>query len=166
MAIVRKDRVVSGYRGNLESVLIHNNAGTEMVKTTNGVFVVLEGLMDGMREVQKARLGATADASKEVFLIHNAEVMNDERKYKISDYEIEAGKVARAYPLYDGDIITLTEDLFDGTVAEGDLLAVKADGKLGAGATGEEKIVFKVIEDATYELDVKMKSYAIRITRN
>lgn len=166
MAIVRKDRVVSGYNGNLESVLIHDNAGTNMVESTNGVFVVLEGYMDGMRETQKARLGATADASQEVFLIHNGEVMNDERKYKLSDYVISAGKVARAYPLYTGDIITLTEDLFSGTVAKGDKLAVKANGKLGAGATGSEKIVFTVFEDPTYELDVKMKSFAVKVTRN
>jgi hypothetical protein len=167
MAIVRKDKLLAGYNGNLESVKVHNNAGSATVQTTNGVFVVVEGLMTGEREVKKARLAATADFAKDVLLVHNAEVMYDERLDKLADFRIEAGKVARAYRLYDGDIITLTTDLFADTVVVGDKLIVKSNGLIGKDATNlpNAKIVFEVIEDAGYELSPLMGAFAVQVTR-
>lgn len=166
MTIVRKDRVNSGYNGNLESVKIHNNAGTAMVESTNGVFVVVESLMDGQREVKKARLAGKADAGLDVQLVHNAEVMYDERLFKIADYKIKADKVARTYPLINGDIVTLTTNLFVGTVAVGDKLVVHTDGKLGKDATAlaTAKVVFEVIEDSGYELHETMGAFAVQVS--
>ena len=166
MAIVRKDKLLAGYNGNLESVKVHNTEG-KTVDTTNGVFVFLEGLMEGQREVTKATLADASTADKEVLLIHNSEVMYDERAYKLEDFYIKADKVARAYRLYDGDIITLTTDLFVGDVAVGDELVAHTDGKLGKDETAVEtaKIVFEVIEDSGYELHTEMKAFAVKITR-
>lgn len=168
MAIVRKDKMLAGYHGNLESVKVYNNAGSAEVEITNGVFVVVEGLLAGERETKKARLAGTADVAKDVFLIHNSEVMYDERKYKLADFRIKAGKVARAYRLYDGDVITLTTDLFSGTVAVGDQLVVKANGLIGKDATAlpNAKVVFTVIEDCGNELDIAMGSFAVQVSRN
>lgn len=167
MAIVRKDKLLAGYNGNLESVIIHDKAG-EQVKSTNGVFVYVEGLLEGQREVKKGILADVADVEKDVLLIHNSEVMYDERLYKLADFVIEAGKVARAYRLYDGDIFTLTADLYVGTVAVDDKLVVKADGKLGK-ATAQElenaKVVFEVIENSGYELDINMEAFAVQVAR-
>ena len=152
MAIVRKDKLLAGYNGNLESAKIHDVAGTEKVETTNGVFVIVEGLLEGEAEVVKARLGEEADIAKD--------------------------KVARLYRLYTGDIITLTNDLFDGAVAVGDVLAVKANGKLGKVTdTSTAKITFEVIEDCTGQLDEfatlqngetnpNYRAYAVKVTRN
>jgi hypothetical protein len=166
MAIVRKDKMLAGYNGNLESVIIHNTADTQVV-ATNGIFVKLEGLMAGEREVKKAVLAESTDAAGEVLFIHNAEVMYDERLDKLEDFAIEAGKVARAYRLYDGDIITLTTDLFADTVVVGDKLIVKSDGKLGIDATvTDRKIEFEVIEDAGNELSEDMNAFAVQVIRN
>jgi hypothetical protein len=178
MAIVRKDKLLAGYNGNLESVKIFDNAGAEKVESTNGVFVVVEGLLEG-REAKKARLASDVEVEQDVLFIHNSEVMYDERLSKLADFRIKKNKVARAYRLYDGDIITLTDDLFadatvdaDGkvvrpTYTEGTELAVKADGKIGTfdSATVSPKVVFEVIEDASYELDPQMQAFAVQVKR-
>jgi hypothetical protein len=170
MAIVRKDKMLAGYNGNLESVKIFDNAGTTKVEVTNGVFVAVEGLIAGEREVKKARLAGLADADLDVLFIHNAEVMYDERLHKLADFRIKADKVARAYRLYDGDIITLTTDLFvnAGAIAVGDQLVVHTNGLLGEDATAlaTAKVVFTVIEDAGFELDPEMGAFAVQVSRN
>jgi hypothetical protein len=167
MAIVRKDKMLAGYNVNLESVKVHNNAGSATVETTNGVFVVVEGLLEG-RETKKARLADKDDVAKDVLFIHNAEVMYDERLHKLEDFRIKADKVARAYRLYDGDIVTLTTDLFVGTPVVGQKLIVHTDGKLGLDATAltTAKVVFEVIEDAGYELHQTMGAFAVQVSRN
>jgi hypothetical protein len=168
--VVRKDKLQAGYDGNLESVKVYDNAGTNKVETSNGVFVVLEGLEIGEREVRKARLASEVDATKEVLFIHNAEVMYDERLYLLEEFVISANKVARAYRLFSGDVISLTVDLFDGAVAVGDKLIVKADGKLGnpavAGDLATAKVVFEVIEDCGYELHTTTRAFAVSVERN
>lgn len=172
--IVRKDKLLAGYNGNLESVIIHDKAG-KPVEVSNGVFVYLDGLMEGQREVKKAVLATEADvvAGKDVLFIHNSEVMYDERLYKLEDFVIPAGKVARAYRLYDGDIITLTVDLFNNTVAVDDELVVTADGQLGKPDTvanstilEDAKVVFEVIEDSGNELHYEAKAFAVQVKRN
>lgn len=166
--IVRKDKLLAGYNGNLESVIVHDANGNP-VEISNGVFVVVEGLMDvgNPREVKYARLATAEDALEDVLFIHNAEVMYDERLYKLEDFRIPAGKVARAYRLYDGDIVTLTEDLYADTVAVNDKLAVKADGLLGQIAEGvEPKVEFTVIEDSGHELHYSANAFAVQVKRN
>lgn len=165
MAIVRKDILLAGYNGNLESVKIHK--GNNKVESTNGVFVKLAGLLEGERETYKAVLAGKADVAEDVYFIHNSEVMYDERLYKLADFRIKADKVARAYGLFTGDILTLTVDLFVGTPAVGQKLVVHTDGKLGLdeASLATAKYVFEVIEDSGYELDTEMKAFAVRVTR-
>lgn len=174
--IVRKDKMLAGYNGNLESVIVYDAQGNAPVEISNGVFVVIEGLIEGKgREVKKARLASQADLAngKDVLFIHNPEVMYDERLYKLEDFKIKAGKVARAYRLYDGDIITLTQDLFADTVAVNDVLVVKAEGLLGQADTTTDadilstaKVTFEVIEDCGNELHHSAKAFAVQIVRN
>lgn len=168
MAIVRKDKMLAGYNGNLESVRIYKADGvTFETGLTNGLFVALDGLEVGEAEVQKAHLAGTADVAKEVYLIHNPEVMYDERLYRLEDYVINSGKVCRAYGLFEGDIITLTTDLFADAVAVHDKLVVDAGGKLGVVAdVTTAKVWFEVIEDAGYELHLTMKAFAVKVHRN
>lgn len=167
MAIVRKDKLLAGYNGNLESVKVHNESGAK-IPTTNGVFVVVEGLLEGEREVKKATLGSVASSEQDVLLVHNGEVMADERLYKLEDYFIPTDKVARAYRLFDGDVITLTADLFVGTPTVGQKLVVHTEGKLGedSASLANAKVVFEVIEDCGNELHHTMKAYAVQVTRN
>lgn len=170
MAIVRKDKLLAGYNGNLESVIVYDKkgAGKKTLEITNGVFVVVEGLLEGQREVKGAYLAAKADVAEDVLFIHNSEVMYDERNYKLADFRISAGKVARAYRLYDGDIVTMTVDLFNGSVAVGDKLVVTAKGLLGKddASLPTAKVVFEVIENSGYELDPEMDAFAVQVKRN
>jgi hypothetical protein len=175
MAIVRKDKLLAGYNGNLESVIVTTDGKNSLtvvdgvlqngVELTNGLFVHVGKLMAGERETKQASLAT--DSGKDVLFIHNAEVMYDERLSKLADFRIKAGKVARAYRLFNGDIVTLTTDLFAGEVAVGDILVAKADGKLAvADETDADAVVkFEVIEDAGYELDPKMGAFAVQVIR-
>ncbi|UGO46283.1 hypothetical protein PQE74_gp200 [Bacillus phage vB_BanS_Chewbecca] len=166
--VTRKDILLSGYNGNLESVIVHDGAGTA-VETQNGVFVTLGDLMavPNPREVHKATLTKAGDHTEEIYFIHNSEVMYDEKKYKLEDFRIPAGKVARAYALATGDIITLTADYFGTAPVVGDKLIAGANGLLVKDDTKlvDAKIVFKVIEDSGYELHQKAKAFALKIVR-
>ncbi|UUV46961.1 capsid stabilizing protein [Bacillus phage vB_BanS-Thrax5] len=180
--VVRKDILNSGYDGNLESVIVHNQAGAE-VEIHNGVFVTLgalaktrKGMVGGVqvdvaindREVFDAKLTKAGDHVEEVYFVHNGEVMYDEKLYKLEDYRCPAGKVARAYSLTTGDILTFTADFFGATAPTvGDKLIVGANGYLIKDDTklAEAKIVFHVIEDSGYELHQTAKAFAVRIVR-
>lgn len=168
--IIRKDKILSGSNGNLESVIVHNSAG-ETVETYNGkddvgVFVTVEGLMEGQRELKKATLASEESAGKEVLLIHNPEYMYDERLNKLEDFLIPEGVATRAYYLSEGDIITLTEDLFDGDVEVGQTVLPTQNGKLGVREAVEgEKVAFEVIEDSGYELHNRAQAYAVQVKR-
>lgn len=173
--IARKDKLLAGYNGNLESVIVHDVTGTTPVEITNGVFVVVEGLMEGQRETKKARLATQADLAdgKDVLFVHNSEVMYDERQSKLEDFVIKAGKVARAYRLYDGDIVTLTQGLYADTVAVDDVLVPKTNGLLGqadlvadADILTTAKVTFLVIEDSGNELHHTEKAFAVQVVRN
>ena len=164
--IIRKDKMLAGYNGNLESVIVHDTAGSP-VETSNGVFVKVEGLMEGQREVKKATLATEEDvlAGENIYLIHNSEVMYDERLANLEDFVIKAGKVARAYRLYDGDVITLTVPLFTAEPSVDSVVIPKTDGLLGAptAETTGAKLVFEVIEDSGNELHHTEKAYAVEV---
>lgn len=180
MAIVRKDKVLSGYNGNLESVVVHENTGTTQVSVPNGVFVKLDGLLTDKRgvktagvinavkdtyagEAMKAVLAKEADIAEEVYLVDGKSYMYDEKVAK-DDFVFEAGEVARAYSLSNGDIITLTDDLIIGKPAVGETFAVHTDGKLGKVVSGA-KITFVVIENSGNELTHRNKAWAFRVIR-
>lgn len=178
MAIARKDKLFAGYNGNLESVIVTSDGQNKLtfnaqgevtngVELTNGLFVHVGKLMEGGRETKQATLAN--EPSLDVLFIHNAEVMYDERLHKLEDFKIPAGKVARGYRLYDGDIVTLTTDLFADEVAVGDVLVAKSNGKLAKINEVEDadaKVTFEVIEDCGYELHQAMGSFAVQISRN
>lgn len=165
MSIVWRDKVLSSYNGNIESVLIHNAGGTEEVSVPNGVFVTLDGLAGIGREVKKAVLAE--DAKEDVLLVASPEVMY-ETGADIGEFINEAGEVARAFRLADGDVISLTADLLaDGAEpAVGDVFGVGAGGKL------EEKtddsgvaVKFVVREDAGNELHRETKAWRFDIVK-
>lgn len=164
MGIVRRDKTLAGYNGNIESVVVTDVTGNY----SNGVLVTLHGLADLNkygREVKEAHL-ATADAAgEEVLMVISPELMYDEKK-ELDDFENEEEGIARAYRLYDGDIVTLTADLLPEDVAVGDVLVAGADGKLVEATEGAYKVAFEVIEDAGYELTLAQKAFALAIHRD
>lgn len=165
MNIVWRDKVLSSYNGNIESVLIHNAEGTEEVSVPNGVFVTLEGLAGIGREVKKAVLAE--DATEDVLLVASPEVMYEAGK-DIGDFVNEAGKVARAFRLADGDVISLTEGLLaeDSAPEVGAVYGVGADGKLEEKADDSDLAVkFVVREDAGNELHRETKAWRFDIVK-
>ena len=168
MSIVWRDKVLSSYNGNIESVLIHDAEGTEEVSVPNGVFVTLDGLAGIGREVKKAILAE--DATKDVLLVASPEVMY-EAGADIGDFINEAGQVARAFRLADGDVISLTEDLITGVTEAnkpevGDVFGVGAGGKLEEKTdTSGVAVKFVVREDAGNELHRKTKAWRFDIVK-
>ena len=168
MSIVWRDKVLSSYNGNIESVLIHNALGTEEVSVPNGVFVTLGGLAGIGREVKKAVLAE--DATEDVLLVASPEVMY-ETGADISEFINEAGEVARAFRLADGDVISLTEDLINGVTDKikpevNQVYGVGAEGKLELKENHSDVAVkFVVREDAGNELHRKTKAWRFDIVK-
>lgn len=166
MSIVWRDKVLSSYNGNIESVLIHeaDETGEELtpVSVPNGVFVTLGGLAEKGREVKKAVLAK--DATEDVLLVASPEVMY-EAGADIGEFINEAGQVARAFRLADGDVISLTADLLaeGAEPAVGDTFVVGAGGKLVEGAEGVVKFVVR--EDAGNELHREAKAWRFDIVK-
>ena len=165
MSIVWRDKVLSSYNGNIESVLIQDGKGNN-IKADNGVFVKLGKLAGQGREVKVATLGADTDG--DALLVASPEVLYEAGK-EIDDFVNEKGKVARAFRLADGDVITLTADVITGTPAVGETFIVGADGKLvkSSAEDGAEKAVlqFKVREDAGHELTRKQNAWRFDIVK-
>ena len=162
--VVRTDRLMgTDVRSMLESVK-YMGAGSTATAIDNGNVVKLDGsLMTGEREIKKGVTPAANDAldaivliaspantnRDEVVLIAAPEVMYDERKRNLDEFQNEAGKVCRGYHLHSGDIFSVTKDALDGvaTPAVGNVVELKAGIKLNvaASATGGSTVVGKII---------------------
>lgn len=144
MPIVNRDKVVSGYNGNMEN-LVHDK---EMV---NGLFVAVGPKVEGERELYKVAAPTKENlATEEFLLINGPEIMYDERLYRKRDFRIEAGTAVRAYRLAKGDVLTLTNDLFDGVLPKvGEFVVPATNGsmKLTKQAEGVvSTLVFEVVD--------------------
>jgi hypothetical protein len=139
MAIVRRDKVKSGYNGNLISL-------THTAQMTNGLFMAVSGLVAGERELYQVKTAGLDITADKFWFVNAPEVMYDERLSRLKDFVIPANQPARAYEIQVSDILTLTSDLFSGTVAVGDTLEVDAtNNKLKKNVTPTGKLQFKVI---------------------
>ena len=148
--VVRTDRLMgTDVRSMLESVK-YMGAGSTATAIDNGNVVKLDGsLMTGEREIKKGGTPAANDALDAIVLIASPEVMYDERKRNLDEFQNEAGKVCRGYHLHSGDIFSVTKDALDGvdTPAVGNVVELKAGIKLNvaASATGGSTVVGKII---------------------
>lgn len=162
--IVRRDKTLAGYNGNIESVFVVD-AGKDY---DNGTLVTIGGLADTAklgREVKEAKLTTADTAGEEVLMVITPELMYDEKKTLDQFTNPEEG-VARAYRFADGDIVSLTVSGLPSGVKVGDVLVAGADGKLVKATEGAYKVAFEVIEDSGYELTSKEKAFALAIKRD
>lgn len=77
--IVRRDKTLAGYNGNIESVFVVD-AGKDY---DNGTLVTIGGLADTAklgREVKEAKLTTADTAGEEVLMVITPELMYDEKK--------------------------------------------------------------------------------------
>ena len=148
--VVRTDKMMAtDVRSMLESVK-YMGAGSTATAIDNGNVVKLDGsLMTGEREIKKGVTPAADDALDAIVLIASPEVMYDERKRNLDEFQNEAGKVCRGYHLHSGDIFSVTKDALDGVSAPavGNVVELKAGIKLNvaASATGGSTVVGKII---------------------
>ena len=148
--VVRTDKLMgTDVRSMLESVK-YMGAGSTATAIDNGNVVKLDGsLMTGEREIKKGVTPAANDALDAIVLIASPEVMYDERKRNLDEFQNEAGKVCRGYHLHSGDIFSVTKDALDGAAAPavGNVVELKAGIKLNvaASATSGSTVVGKII---------------------
>ncbi len=148
--VVRTDKLMgTDVRSMLESVK-YMGAGSTATAIDNGNVVKLDGsLMTGEREIKKGVTPAANDALDAIVLVASPEVMYDERKRNLDEFQNEAGKVCRGYHLHSGDIFSVTKDALDGaaTPSVGNVVELKAGIKLNvaASATSGSTVVGKII---------------------
>lgn len=94
---------------DLVSVKYMGSGSTETA-IDNGCVVKLDGLMTGEREVWKGVTPAANTALTDIAIIGTEEVMYDERKKNLDEFENEAGTIARGYIPRSRNIFAVTAD--------------------------------------------------------
>ncbi|MNH66538.1 hypothetical protein D3C73_185710 [compost metagenome] len=135
---IRTDKLQATYAGNIESVVFAKDV-------QNGEIGVL-GAQAGRELVNAA---APTDVTKEEIVIIASPEVVYKKEETLLDFVNKANKAARAYHLTEGDIITVTDDVIEGTSVVNQYL-VPANGKTklvpAADLTGGTRFAAKVIE--------------------
>lgn len=135
---------------DLVSVKYMGDGSTETA-IDNGCVVKLDGLMSGEREVWKGVTPSKNTALSDIAIIGSEEVMYDERKKNLDEFENEAGVISRGYVPHTRNIFSVTADalnIADGTTpAVGNVVELMAGVKLNvaASATSGSTQVGKII---------------------
>lgn len=130
--VIRTDRMYGTDVGaNLVSVR-YMGAGATETAIDNGCVVALNGLMEGQREIYKGITPGSSTALGKIALIATPEVMYDERKKNLEDFENEAGANCRGYILHAGDIFSVTQEALDAAaaIAVGNIVELQAGIKM------------------------------------
>lgn len=133
--VVRTDKMYgTDTRTGLVSLRYGGADGDTDTAIDNGNVVVLAGLLEGERELYKAKDPTGTEALRDVVLVASPEVMYDERLRSLYDFYNEAGEAARGYHLHRGDIFSVTEEALDGTKAVNDYVMLNAGIKMNTAA--------------------------------
>lgn len=124
--VIRLDKV-KGYPVSFEN---------SIENLEQGYFLELKGLSNGDYEAYEVELAKATPDNTVVF--HASVVMQYDERLMEQDFVLANGKVGRAYIPERGDIITVAENIVNGSVEIGDKLGCVGDGKLGA--SGDTKI--------------------------
>lgn len=137
-AVVRTDKMfATDNRAGLVSV--RYQPSNTMTAIDNGNVVKIDALEEGSREVYKCVTPAATDKINDIVLIASPELMYDEHKHNLDDFQNAAGAIARGYRLHAGDIFSVTKEALTGTPAIGKTVELAASTKLNvasASATG------------------------------
>ena len=148
-AVVRTDKMfATDNRAGLVSV--RYQPGDTMTAIDNGNVVKLGALEEGSREVYKGVTPAADDAIKDIVLIASPEVMYDERKRNLDEFQNAKGAIARGYHLHTNDIFSVTVEALTcaATPEVGDVVELDAGTKLKvvASATEGSTVVGSIID--------------------
>ena len=153
MTVIRLDKIVGAH---LESI-----KAPEEIK--NGFFLQLGGLVDGEKELRTAT--KVVDATKGNIVLHATdEVDPDPRKAGLKHFTVAKDEAGRAYRLVEGDVVTLTVDLFALAPVVGDKVAPVNGSFLLDTATGDESLQLEVIEETTLGYDAT-QAFAVAVVK-
>ena len=145
-AVVRTDKMfATDNRAGLESV--RYQPGDTMTAIDNGNVVKIGALEEGSREVYKGVTPAANDAIKDIVLIASPEVMYDERKRNLDEFQNAEGAIARGYHLHTNDIFSVTKEALIGDEpAVGKVVELAAGTKLNVVASATGTLVGTIID--------------------
>lgn len=145
-AVVRTDKMfATDNRAGLVSV--RYQPGDTMTAIDNGNIVKIGALEEGSREVYKGVTPAANDAVKDIVLIASPEVMYDERKRNLDEFQNAKGAIARGYHLHTNDIFSVTKEALTGDEpAVGKVVELAADTKLNVAASATGTLVGTIID--------------------
>lgn len=148
-AVVRTDKMfATDNRAGLVSV--RYQPSDTMTAIDNGNVVKIGALEEGSREVYKGVTPAADDAIKDIVLIASPEVMYDERKRNLDEFQNAKGAIARGYHLHTNDIFSVTVEALTcaATPEVGDIVELDDGTKLKvvASATEGSTVVGSIID--------------------
>ena len=145
-AVVRTDKMfATDNRAGLVSV--RYQPGDTMTAIDNGNIVKIGALEEGSREVYKGVTPAAEDAIKDIVLIASPEVMYDERKRNLDEFQNAEGAIARGYHLHTNDIFSVTKEALTGDEpAVGKVVELAAGTKLNVAASATGTLVGTIID--------------------
>jgi len=145
-AVVRTDKMfATDNRAGLVSV--RYQPGDTMTAIDNGNVVKIGALEEGSREVYKGVTPAADDAIKDIVLIASPEVMYDERKRNLDEFQNAEGAIARGYHLHTNDIFSVTKEALTGDEpAVGKVVELAAGTKLNVAASATGTLVGTIID--------------------
>ena len=145
-AVVRTDKMfATDNRAGLVSV--RYQPGDTMTAIDNGNVVKIGALEEGSREVYKGVTPAANDAIKDIVLIASPEVMYDERKRNLDEFQNAEGAIARGYHLHTNDIFGVTKEALIGEEpAVGKIVELAAGTKLNVAASATGTLVGAIID--------------------
>lgn len=122
-SVVRTDKMY-GTDNRSGLVSVRYQPSNIMTAIENGSVVKLGALETGSREVYIGATPAKTDVIEDIVLIATPEVVYDEHKRNLDDFQNEAGAIARGYRLHSGDIFSVTVDALsaDTTPAVGNIV--------------------------------------------
>lgn len=153
MTVIRLDKIVGAH---LESI-----KAPEVLK--NGYFLQLGALVDGETELRTAT--KVVDNTKGNIVLHaTPEVDPDPRKAGLKHFEVAKDDAGRAYRLVEGDIVTLTVDLFATEPTVNELVAPQDGSFLLDTSIGDESLILEVIQETTLGYD-SAKAFVISVIK-
>ena len=135
-AVVRTDLMAgTDVRSKLVSIEYLGADGNTPTAIDNGNVLKVGALVEGEREIYVGEVPTAETKANEVVLVASVEVMYDERKQNLDEFENEVGDIIRGYRLESGDVFSVTAEALSGRPAKGSKVGIGAGTKLVVGNT-------------------------------
>ncbi len=147
-AVVRTDNMSgTDVRTDLVSVKYMGAGGETPTVIDNGNIVKLDKLVVGEREVFVGKDLTGKEKLSEIVLIASPEVMYDEHKRNLDEFENEAGKICRGYRFRSGSMFAVTKEAFAADPQEKTQVVLAAGTKMKADDenAGSDTVLGKII---------------------